>query len=621
MRTTFRRAVTALLLSLSVLALVNASAQTSLGVQGPVPVGLPNRLMVGLFEEAGQTWMRDSGVPWDVRYRYFTKGWADNWGWGAYDGAWARTFFQESKTQGFIPAAVFYQLFSEPGGGEGESLAKVGNATTMRSYFNDVKLLMQRAKELGTPVFVMVEPDVTGFLQMQSNSNPNAYAAVAATGLPELAGLPNTVAGWSQAFLQLRKSVGANNVILGMHVSGWASGKDLAHFSVTDPLQPEVDKVANFLRPLGLGPNTTGATYDVLVGDPLDRDADFYRLTRGEDRWWNPADDASISSKSFNRYAEWLRLMNQTTGKRWVLWQIPLGNASHRNVHNDGSARAGYKDNRTEYFFGPGGDAHRRKFANSGVIALLFGAGAGGQSTQQNDLGADGLPYVRSKAAPFLNAGGLTLPAIGTTLPGTGGSPGGGTDAGTPDAGTGGIDAGTGGRDGGTSGGTDAGTGGRDGGTSGGTDAGTPVTRGYGFETGTETWTTSSAQLRAVSASTSRAYSGTRSLAVPFSGTSGTGTVFVPGASVPRGATVTFRVWIPTGSRITSIQPFALEGATGGWRYTGKWTAISSLQASAWSTVTVTLPSTSTTPLFQLGVEFTTSGSWTGTVYLDGISW
>jgi hypothetical protein len=189
------------------------------------------------------------------------------------------------------------------------------------------------------------------------------------------------------------------------------------------------------------------------------------------------------------------------------------------------------------------------------------------------------------------------------------------TDAGT-DAGTGGgTDAGTPGRtDAGTSGGTDAGTGG-------GTDAGTPASHGYGFESGTEGWTATGAPLRAVSGSTSRAYSGTRSLAVPFSGTAGRGTVVVPNASVPRGATVTFRIWIPTGSRITAIQPFALEGASGGWRYTGKWTAISSLQAGSWSTVTVTLPSASTTPLYQLGVELTTSGSWTGTVYLDGISW
>ncbi|MCP3099506.1 hypothetical protein LZ198_11560 [Myxococcus sp. K15C18031901] len=601
MRTTLRRNLGALALACVALALNPAPvfAQSS-GVKGPVPTGLPNRLLVGLFEEAGQVWMRDSGVPWDVRYRYFTKGWVDNWGWGSRDGSWGKAFLQESEAQGFLPAPVFYQLYGESGGGEGEALVKVRNAATMRTYFGDWKILMQRAKEHGKPVLLLVEPDAFGLLQHQTSANPQAYAAVADTGMPELAALPNTVAGWGLAFLQLRKAVGANNVILGLHVSAWASGKDISCCSITDPLQPEVDKVVRFLGPLGLTTNATGATFDVLVGDPLDRDADFYKLTQGQDVWWNASDTAAIASRSFNRYAEWLRLMNQSSGKRWVLWQIPLGNSSHRNISNDGSARAGYRDNRTEYFFGPTGDLHRRKFANSGVLALLFGAGAGGQSSYQNDQGTDGQPYLKSRARPFLEAGGLTLPATGSTLP-------------TPDGGTGG------GTDGGT-GGTDGGTGGTDGGTGGGTDGGTS-TGGYGFESGTEGWSASGAVLGAVTSSTARAQSGTRSLAVPFSGTSGTGVVSVPSPPVPRGASVTLRLWIPTGSAITAVQPFALEGATGNWRYTGRWTAISELQLGNWNTLTVTLPSDSTTPLYQLGAELTTSGGWTGTVHLDTIAW
>ncbi|MCE9671247.1 hypothetical protein LY474_25900 [Myxococcus stipitatus] len=567
-----------------------ASAQTP-GVKGPVPTGLPQRMLVGLFEEAGQTWMRDSGVPWDVRYRYFTKGWVDNWGWGQRDGSWGKAFLQESDAQGFLPAPIFYQLFAEPGGGEGETLAKVQNAATMRGYFGDWKLLLQRAKEHGKPVLLLVEPDAVGLLQHQTNSNPQTYAAIADTGLPELAGLPNTVAGWGLAFLQLRKAVGANNVILGLHVSSWASGKDISCCSLTDPLQPEVDKVVRFLEPLGLKTNVTGATYDVLVGDPLDRDADFYKLTRGQDVWWNASDSAAIASRSFNRYAEWLRLMNQTAGKRWVLWQIPLGNTQHRNINNDGTPRAGYRDNRTEYFFGPNGDAHRRKFANAGVIALLFGAGAGGQSTYVNDLGTDGQPYLESHAAPFLDAGGLTLPAPGTTLPLPGG------DAGTPTP----PDAGTG----------DAGTG--DGGTGGG--------RGHGFETSLEGWTSAGASLQSATLSTARAWSGTRSLAVPFTGTAGNGVVSVLGAAVPSGAVITFHVWIPTGSAITAIQPFALEGAASNWRYTGRWTSIGQLQTGAWNTLTVALPANSNAPLYQLGVELTTSGGWTGSLHLDDITW
>ncbi|WP_163867050.1 carbohydrate binding domain-containing protein [Myxococcus eversor] len=626
MKPTLRRTLVLLAVAWMTVTVSPALAQSQPpGVKGPVPTGMPNRLAVGLFEEAGQNWMRDSGVPWDVRYRYFTKGWVDNWGWGQRDGSWGKTFLDESRTQGFIPAPVFYQLFAEPGGGESESLAKVQNAATMKSYFGDLKILLQRATEFGRPVLLLVEPDAVGLLQFYTNSNPNTYAAVAASGIPELAGLPNTVAGWGLAFLQLRKSVGANNVILGMHISAWASGKDISCCSVTDPLQPEVDKVVNFLKPLGLGANSTGATYDVLVGDPLDRDADFYKLTRAQDVWWDASDNASVSSRSFNRYAQWLTLMNQTSGKRWVLWQIPLGNSQHRNINNDGSARAGYRDNRAEYFFGPSGDAHRRKFANTGVIALLFGAGAGGQSSYPNDLGSDGQPYLKTRASPFLLAGGLTLPATGTTLPGGGG---GGTDAGTDGGTGGGTDAGP---DGGPrDAGTDAGTrdGGADGGTrDGGSDAGTSdagsggTTRGYGFETGTEGWSSSGAPIKAATSSTARAQAGTRSLAVPFSGTAGTGVVSVRTAPVPRGATVTFRVWIPSGSGITALQPFALEGETGGWRYTGTWTAISSLQPGTWNTVTVPLPSNSTTPLYQLGVEFTTNSGWTGTVHLDGIGW
>ncbi|HSP80150.1 MAG TPA: hypothetical protein VLQ93_16585 [Myxococcaceae bacterium] len=387
-------------------------------VDGHVPAGLPSRLLVGLFEDTGKTWMKDSGVPWDVRYRYFIKGWINNYGWGPADGSWALEVMQESAAQGFIPAIQYYQMNYEPGGGEESFLSKAQNATTMRSYFSDFKVLMERTKEIGQPVLILLEADGYGFLQRQSNNQPNTYAAVADTGLPELAGLPDTVAGWGLAFLQLRKAVGAHNAILGIHVSGWASGKDIAHGALTEELQPEVTKVHDFLSPLGLGPNVTGDTYDVLVGDPLDRDADFYVLDRGEDRWWDPSDSASIYSKSFNRYAEWLRLWNLTSGKRWVLWQIPLGNSNHLNVPNtDAAPREGYRDNRTEYFFGRDGLRHLEKFASSGVIALLFGRGEPSQSSYTNDYYTDGELFMKSRAGNFLKGGGLAIPSSPTTEP------------------------------------------------------------------------------------------------------------------------------------------------------------------------------------------------------------
>jgi hypothetical protein len=257
-------------------------------------------------------------------------------------------------------------------------------------------------------VVIMVEADGFGFLQQQANGNPNTYAAVADSGLPELAGLPNTVAGWGMAFLELRAAMGASNAILAMDISGWATGKDLFYFSVTDPLGPEVDKAYAFLAPLGIAANQTGETWDLLANNPLDRDSDYY-TTLGQNRWWDMSNTASTSSRSFNRYAEWLRLWNAKARKRWVLWQIPLGNSNHANTYNNGGSREGYKDNRPEYFFGTDGDAHRRKFTGVGVVGLFFGAGAAGMSSYQNDTYTDGQLFMKSRAGAFLNTGGLGI--------------------------------------------------------------------------------------------------------------------------------------------------------------------------------------------------------------------
>jgi hypothetical protein len=376
-----------------------------------IPSGIPSSLLLGLFENPGVTWMKNSGVPWNSRYCYITKGWVDNWGWGEKDGSFVLNYLKECDGLSTIPVIAYYQMNGEPGGGEDQFLAKARTDSTMKSYFSDFKLLMQRVKDFGKPVYILLEADGFGYLEIQSSNNPNSPAAVASTGMPELSGLPNTVAGWGQAFLAIKKAVGAQNAVLGIHISGWASEQDLFYYSVTIPLQPEIDKVYSFLAPLGLVANSTGLTYDVLVGDPLDRDSDFYRLVNsdGNNHWWDTTSSASINSRSFNRYREWLRLWNVKSCNPWVLWQIPLGNSNHLNVNNTGGPREGYKDNRPEYFLGTGGMQRTQKFVDAGVIALLFGAGAGGVSSYENDLYTDGNLFMKSRAAAFFAAGGIPI--------------------------------------------------------------------------------------------------------------------------------------------------------------------------------------------------------------------
>jgi hypothetical protein len=127
--------------------------------------------------------------------------------------------------------------------------------------------------------------------------------------------------------------------------------------------------------------------------------------------------------------------------------------------------------------------------------------------------------------------------------------------------------------------------------------------------------------ITGVASSPTQKFAGARSLAVTING-AGSQTVRVANPGTPAGRTVTFHIWIPSGTQLASIQPYVLQNATGGWTWTGNWRAISSLTTNAWNTVTVTVPSTAP-PLAELGVEIaTTSGASVNTiVYVDSVSW
>lgn len=143
----------------------------------------------------------------------------------------------------------------------------------------------------------------------------------------------------------------------------------------------------------------------------------------------------------------------------------------------------------------------------------------------------------------------------------------------------------------------------------------------YDFETGAQGFQASGAPISTLTSSTTRAATGTHSLAIQFNGSAGSATAFVPSPAVPAGARVTLKLWLPAGSAISSVQPFALQGASGGWAWSGNWISTSSLSTNAWNTLTLDVPSSAVTPLYRLGIEFTTSPKYSGTVYVDAVSW
>lgn len=582
---------------------------------GSVPAAMPQKLSVGLFEDTGQIWMQNSGTKWNIRYRYLAYPWATNYGSGPRDGQFVADFFNDTAAKGFMPGIAYYQIWDNPPAGTGQ-LQKSQNVAGMTEYFKDLKIFFQQAAKFGKPVLLVWEPDYMGYLR---SSGTDASAAIASTGLPELAGLPNTVAGINYAVLALRKATGASNVVITAHISGWASGSDIFHFDTTSSLQPHVDLVYAFIKH-ALDPNLyTGDSFDLLSGDPLDRDAQFYQVDRGEDRWWTVGDNDSINSKSMNRYIEWLRLWNLKSGKRWVLWQIPLGNSNSPNT-----CAMGYKDNRTEYFFGPNSQAHLQKVVDVGVISLLFGEGASCQTTRMTDG-----DYLRLNARTYLAGSGIplngqvvdagtpssvdagftcTCTCIPNVLdagvqPADAGKPDSGTvvdagipDAGKPDSGYPIVDAGT----------PDAGFG----------------LAGFEFENSVQGFSVDNS-TGVVTTTNTPVWSGFKSLAAAFNNSTGQISVqVVPTTIIPSaGVTITYHVWIPAGTPLASIQVYAQESSSTSWRWNAYWSPSSNLVTQGWNTFTVALP-TNASKIQALGVQFDFGANhYSGTFYIDSITW
>jgi hypothetical protein len=86
--------------------------------------------------------------------------------------------------------------------------------------------------------------------------------------------------------------------------------------------------------------------------------------------------------------------------------------------------------------------------------------------------------------------------------------------------------------------------------------------------------------------------------------------------SVLPGQTITFHVWIPSGHKISNIQPYIQDND---WAWTGGW--YGSFTANAWNTLTYTVPANAVSPFHYLALQFNTSAGWTNTCYVDSISW
>jgi concanavalin A-like lectin/glucanase superfamily protein len=389
----------------------------------PLPRDWPTTLQLGVADDPGGARALQASGGLRFRYQYLAGGVNTGAGWQTWgsNGSFVSDYVRESVGAGLIPVFSYYMLLqSKPGAGLAEDQADATNAnnvSTMTALYNDLKLFFQRAHDDPNAVVVLqVEPDFWGYVeQAVSGDNAANYPMkVAATGLPELAGLPNDASGFARAVVKLRDTYGPN-VLLAYQLSVWGTGIDVA---ISDPSDSQVDalgaRAASFYRSLN-------ASFDLSFSEFSDRDSGFKQAIQGygPEAWWN-ADD-------FRRNVRFLTAYVAGSSQRVAMWQIPLGNTRMRVMNNSWDH---YQDNRVEWLLDDPTRAHLNDYLQAGVIGFLFGRGADG-ATCACDAANDGPPspdpapingndlaslsrdddggFFRQKARDYLAAGALPL--------------------------------------------------------------------------------------------------------------------------------------------------------------------------------------------------------------------
>ncbi len=123
-------------------------------------------------------WIRETGAAWDYRYQYLAAGVNTGEGWATWNsppGAFVTNYMKASEDTGLISIFTYYMLTqSKPYPVDGKPDTNLNSPATMRAYYEDWKLLMQKTSASTKPVIVHVEPDLWGYMQQQHGMNPES---------------------------------------------------------------------------------------------------------------------------------------------------------------------------------------------------------------------------------------------------------------------------------------------------------------------------------------------------------------------------------------------------------------------------------------------------------------
>jgi len=379
------------------------------------------RLLVGVSTSDTTAAM----APFDMRYIYISGGLFDSpspcaacdsacvasgkacstsgcaW-WGCYDsppGMYATYFLQAAAKNNQAPMFTYYEILQTAQAtlsGFQEGTAEATQAATstqiMTRYYADWRFLLQQIGQ--NRAFLHIEPDFWGYARQAGAAT--AAAAVGSANSTDCESLPSTIGGMGQCLISMARKY-APNALVGLSASAWniAGNTDKTVDVTTD-----AKSMASFLAACGQ------SDADFVVVETSDRDAGYYQTVQSRDTWWDATDR---TLPDYQQDLSWVKALTEALGTPALYWQTPLGNASQNN------SATHYQDNRVDYFFGGSAagvesgapstvPAHFSSLADSHVIGVAFGAGAGDQTTPDTDGG-----YLVAKTNAYLSSGGQAL--------------------------------------------------------------------------------------------------------------------------------------------------------------------------------------------------------------------
>jgi len=283
-----------------------------------------------------------------------------------------------------IPMFTYYQILQSSGVTEGapEVTQAATDTAFMTRYFADWRFLLQG---IGSGVALLhIEPDFWGYVEQQSEDPTSLKASVASANATDCSAMPDTIAGMGQCMIAMTRKY-APHALVGLQASAWGTNVDVSlNTSATLDVASVAQKTATFLAACG------ESSADFVVVETSDRDSGYYQVVENKNTWW---DATNATLPDFHQNFAYVTALTEALGKPALYWQTPLGNTSLPNTNDE------YQDNRVDYFFG-----HMSELAAAHAVGVAYGAGAGGCTTPETDMGN----FV-SKAKAYYSGGGQSL--------------------------------------------------------------------------------------------------------------------------------------------------------------------------------------------------------------------